>query len=221
MIGRRMFAVPTTILTVALAPMSVALTDIGVAHAAANCAPAEVVFARGRMEPPGPGQVGAAFVNALRQLRGPNIALYAVNYPADTQVDVGANDMSRRVQWLARNCPATKIVLGGYSLGAAATDLVLAVPISAFTFNAPLPKGTDQHIAAVALFGNGANWAAPITALSPTYQNRTIDLCHSDDPICNPSSPYKWRSEWQDHLAPGYINSGMVNQAAKFVAARL
>lgn len=210
-----------TVLTVGVAPMSVLLTDIGVANAAATCAPAEVVFARGRMEPPGPGQVGAAFVTALRQLRGPNIGLYPVNYPADTQVDMGANDMSRRVQWLARNCPATKIVLGGYSLGAAATDLVIAVPISAFTFNSPLPRGADQHIAAVALFGNGSNWALPITALSPTYQNRTIDLCHSDDPICNPSSPYKWRSEWQDHLAPGYIKSGMVNQAAKFVAARL
>jgi hypothetical protein len=133
--------------------------------------------------------------------------VYPVNYPADTRVDMGANDMSRHIQWMTRNCPRTRLVLGGYSLGAAATDLVLAVPISAFTFNSPLPAGTDRHVAAVALFGNGANWALPITALSPAYRNRTIDLCHSDDPVCNPSSPYKWRSEWQDHLAPGYIRS--------------
>jgi cutinase len=215
-----MLAALITTLTVVITPMAAAPSMIGAANAA-MCPPAEVVFARGRNEPPGPGQVGAAFVNALRYLRGPNISLYPVNYPADTQVDVGANDMSRHVQWMARNCPNTRIVLGGYSLGAAATDLVLAVPISAFTFNSPLPSGTDRHIAAVALFGNGANWAAPITALSPIYQNRTIDLCHTDDPICNPSSPYRWRSEWQDHLAPGYIQSGMVAQAAKFVSARL
>jgi cutinase len=215
-----MLAALITALTAMVTPMAAAPTMIGAVNAA-MCPPAEVVFARGRNEPPGPGQVGAAFVNALRYLRGPNISLYPVNYPADTQVDQGANDMSRHVQWMARNCPGTRIVLGGYSLGAAATDLVLAVPISAFTFNSPLPPGTDRHIAAVALFGNGANWAAPITALNPTYQNRTIDLCHTADPVCNPSSPYHWRSEWQDHLAPGYIQSGMVAQAAKFVSARL
>jgi len=223
-IGRRISAALITALTVMVAPTAepimLAPSMIGAAQAAV-CPPAEVVFARGRNEPPGPGQVGAAFVNALRYLRGPNISLYSVNYPADTQVDMGANDMSRRIQWLARNCPHTRIIVGGYSLGAAATDLVLAVPISAFSFNNPLPAGADQHIAAVALFGNGTNWAVPITALNVKYQNRTIDLCHSDDPVCNPSSPYRWRSEWQDHLAPGYIQSGMVAQAAKFVSARL
>ena len=207
-------------LTAVAVPMTAAPSMIGAANAA-GCPPVEVVFARGRMEPPGPGQVGAAFVNALRTLRGPNISLYPVNYPADTQVDMAANDMSRRVQLMSRKCPRTRMVLGGYSLGAAATDLVLAMPVSAFTFNSPLPRGTDRHIAAVALFGNGANWAVPITALSPTYQNRTIDLCHSDDPVCNPSSPYKWQAGWSDHLAPGYIRSGMVAQAARFVSARL
>ncbi|OLO99354.1 cutinase family protein [Mycolicibacterium porcinum] len=215
-----MSAALITVLSAVAAPMAVAPSMIGVAKAA-TCPPAEVVFARGRMEPPGPGQVGAAFVNALRTLRGPNIALYSVKYPADTQADVAANDMSRHVQWMTRNCPNTRLVLGGYSLGAVATDLILAMPIAAFTFNSPLPKGTDRHVAAVALFGNGANWAAPITLLNPTYQNRTIDLCHSDDPICNPSSPYNWRAGWQDHLAPGYIRSGMVAQAARFVSARL
>jgi len=215
-----MLAAPITALTAVVVPMTVAPGMIGAAKAA-TCPPAEVVFARGRMEPPGPGQVGAAFVNALRALRGPNISLYSVNYPADTQVDMGANDMSRHIQWMTRNCPNTRLVLGGYSLGAAATDLVLAMPISAFTFNSPLPPGTDRHVAAVALFGNGSNWAMPITALSPAYRNRTIDLCHSDDPVCNPSSPYKWRSEWLDHLAPGYIQSGLVAQAARFVSARL
>ena len=220
MICRTIVAALITTFAAVATPMVAAPTVIGAAQAA-GCPPAEVIFARGRLEPPGPGQVGAAFVNALRTLRGPNVSLYPVRYPANTEVDVAANDMSRRVQWMARNCPGTRLILGGYSLGAAATDVVLAVPMSAFTFRNPLPKGAERHIAAVALFGNGANWAAPITVLNPTYHDRTIDLCYSDDPVCNPSSPYNWRAGWQDHLAPGYIRSGLVAQAARFVSARL
>ena len=188
---------------------------------AATCPPVEVVFARGRMEPPGPGLVGDAFVKALRKKTSKTIGLYAVQYPADTQIDMGAADMSRHIQYMMATCPKTKLVLGGYSLGAAATDLVLALPFSAFAYNNPLPAGTDRYIAAVALFGNGSNWAGPIGGFSPKYAGRTIDLCHGDDPICNPGKPSTWQADWSDHLQPGYINSGMVNQAANFAAARL
>ncbi|MGB8405024.1 MAG: cutinase family protein [Mycobacterium sp.] len=188
---------------------------------AASCPPVEVVFARGRNEPPGAGLVGDAFVNSLRGKTKKTIGLYAVNYPADTQIDMGAADMSRHVQYMATNCPTTRMVLGGYSLGAAATDLVLALPVSLFAFTNPLPPGTDQHIAAVVLFGNGSNWAGPISGFNPIYAGRTIDLCHGDDPICNPSKPSTWTADFQDHLQPGYINSGMVAQAASFAAARI
>lgn len=212
-----------TIVAGALVTMVLPLTSPATSPTAeaASCPAAEVVFARGRNEPPGPGLVGDAFVNSLRGKTKKTVGVYAVNYPADTQIDMGAADMSRHVQYMATNCPNTRLVLGGYSLGAAATDLVLALPFSAFAFNNPLPQGTDQHIAAVALFGNGSNWAAPITTLNPTYQNRTIDLCHGDDPICNPSKPSTWQTDFTDHLQPGYINSGMVSQAASFAAARI
>jgi len=189
--------------------------------AAASCAPVEVVFARGRNEPVGTGLVGDAFVKSLRAKTKKTVAVYAVNYPADTQIDMGAADMSRHIQYMAANCPKTRLVLGGYSLGAAATDLVLALPFSAFAFNNPLPPGADQHIAAVALFGNGSQWAGPIATFNPIYQGRTIELCHGDDPICNPGKPSTWQANFADHLQPGYIKSGMVNQAANFVAARI
>src|ERR1700709_1767699 len=94
--------------------------------AAAACPDVEVIFARGRLEPVGAGQIGNAFVSALRQKSRKNVNLYSVVYPADTQLDGGANDMSRRVQSTAANCPNTRIVLGGYSLGAGVTDVVLA-----------------------------------------------------------------------------------------------
>lgn len=190
-------------------------------RASAACSDVEVVFARGRLEPAGAGQIGYAFVNGLRKKTGKSINLYAVNYPANTEVDIGANDMSRHIQNVANSCPSTKIVVGGYSLGAAVADVVLAVPLPIFTFRNPLPANAEQRIAAVALFGNGIQWVGPITTFNPVYRDRTIELCHGDDPICNPTDPENWQAYWPDHTAPAYINAGMVNQAVDFVAARL
>ncbi|WP_067974272.1 cutinase family protein [Mycolicibacter icosiumassiliensis] len=192
-----------------------------VAPASAACPDVEVVFARGRLESPGAGAVGNAFVSALRSKTSKYVSLYAVNYPADNQVDQGANDMSAHIQNTINGCPNTRIVPGGYSLGAAVTDVVLAVPFSAFGFNNPLPPGADEHIAAVALFGNGSQWVGPITNFSPVYNDRTIDQCHGADPICNPADPNTWEENWPQHMASAYISSGMVNEAADFVAGKL
>ncbi len=188
---------------------------------AAPCPQVEMIFARGRLESPGAGQIGNALASALRNKTGKDVDLYAVKYPADTEIDLGANDMSQRVQYMTANCPDTRLVLGGYSLGAAVTDVVLAVPIAAFGFDSPLPPGADQHIAAVTLFGNGIAWVGPISNFNPLYQERTIELCHGDDPICNPTDPNNWQDYWPDHLAPAYISAGMVNQAADFAAGRI
>jgi cutinase len=189
--------------------------------ASAACPAVEVVFARGRLESPGVGVLGNAFISALRSKTNKNIGVYAVQYPADNQVDVGANDMSAHVQSMMTNCPDTRLVLGGYSLGAAVTDVVLALPFSFFGFKNPLPDGADTHVAAVALFGNGSQWVGPITNFNPVYQDRTIDLCHGADPICNPADPDTWQNNWPAHLANAYIQAGMPNQAADFVAGRL
>ena len=189
---------------------------------AANCPQVQVAFARGRLESPGTGELGNAFISALKsKASDKNIGVYAVNYPADTEVEVGANDMSEHVQYMVNNCPKTRLVLGGYSLGAAVTDVVLAVPFSGFGFNSPLPEGTDQHVAAVALFGNGTQWVGPITNFNPVYSGRTIELCHGADPICNPADPNTWHDNWPQHLAGAYIQAGMANQAADFVAGKL
>lgn len=188
---------------------------------AQSCPDAEVIFARGRTEPPGVGSLGNAFISALRSKTNKNIDVYAVQYPADNQVDVGANDMSGRIQYMMNTCPNTRLVLGGYSLGAAVTDVVLALPFDFFGFKAPLPPGADQHIAAVALFGNGITWAGPIGNFNPVYRDRTIDLCHGADPICSPADPHTWEGNWPEHWQGAYIDAGMPNQAADFVAARL
>lgn len=198
-----------------------ALPSTAAVASAQSCPPVELIFARGRTEAPGAGVIGNALISALRNRTDKTVSLYSVQYPADTQVDIGANDMSSRIQDMAGRCPDTRLVLGGYSLGAAVTDVVLAAPIAAFGFNKPLPPGMDTHIAAVALFGNGSAWAGPITNFSPLYRERTIELCHGADPICNPADPNTWQGNWPDHAARAYVNAGMVNQAADFVAGRI
>jgi cutinase len=189
--------------------------------ASAACSDVELVFARGRLESPGAGVVGNNFVSALRSRVHRNVNLYAVRYPADTEIDIGANDMSAHVQSTINGCPNTRIVLGGYSLGAAVTDVVMAAPGPMFGFTNPLPPGADQHIAAIALFGNGTQWVGAITNFNPTYADRTIDLCHGTDPICNPADPHTWQDNWPQHAGNLYISDGMVNQAADFVAGKL
>jgi cutinase len=214
----RKFRVLSAIAALLLTAVTLAAPPLASAQA---CPEVELIFARGRIESPGAGQIGNALVSALRNKTDKNINLYAVKYPADTEIDIGANDMSNRIQHMMNTCPDTRLVLGGYSLGAAVTDVVLAVPIAAFGFKAPLPAGADRHIAAVTLFGNGIAWVGPISNFSPLYAERTIELCHGDDPICNPTDPENWQDYWPDHLAPAYISAGMVNQAADFVAPRL
>lgn len=204
-----------------MAPAVAPRSTFAIPSATAACPQVEVIFARGRNEPAGAGQIGNAFVSILRQKTDKDINLYSVGYPADNEIDVGANDMSSRIQDMAGRCPDTRLVIGGYSLGAAVADVVLAVPFGFFGFDKPLPPGMDQKIAAVALFGNGAAWVGPISNFSPLYRERTIELCHGADPICNPADPNTWENNWSDHLQPAYIQGGMVNQAADFVAGRI
>ena len=168
--------------------------------ASAACPGAEVVFARGRDEPPGVGAVGDAFVNSLRGKTRQSVGVYGVNYPANITVDTGANDMAGHVQFMAQNCPNTREVLGGYSLGAEVVDVATWGRI---------PPGVDQHVAAVALFGNGTR------NIAPAFAGKTIDQCAPGDPICGRGLV------WAAHLQPSYIGSGLVDQAAGFVAGRL
>lgn len=198
-------------LLISLAPLLQAQT------ATAACPGAEVVFARGREEPPGVGLIGDAFVNSLRAKTRVPLGEYGVNYPADVDPAKGANDMSAHVQQMAKHCPETREVLGGYSLGAVAADLVIAETKPAFGFTNPLPPGADQHVAAVALFGNGTQRVlGPVPGFSPAFAGKTVEECAPGDPICGGGDPH-----WQSHLQPSYINSGLVDQAAAFAAARL
>jgi cutinase len=184
---------------------------------AVECNDIEVVFARGTKEDPGIGRVGQAFVDNLRgMVGGRSMGVYAVNYPASYDFLAaadGANDASARIQYIANNCPNSKVVLGGYSQGAAVVDVVTSVPIPVIGFSNPLPPFAADHIAAVAVFGNpSAKIGLPLTT-SPVFGTRSIDLCNPGDPICSAGDSVPAHRS--------YGPDGTAYQAAVFVANRL
>ncbi|MET0452974.1 MAG: cutinase family protein [Mycobacterium sp.] len=198
----------------------------GVAAAEPACSAVQVVFARGTFEAPGIGETGQAFVDALNARLGANpVGVYGVDYPASLDFQAAAQgvaDASRQVQQIAATCPATKIVLGGYSQGAAvaayttfdAIPAGLALPDG---ITGPMPPEIANHVAAVVLFGTPDNWflnlvdrdAPPITVGS-LYTAKTIQLCDPGDPVCFPGG-----LDRSAHSA--YKSNGMADQAAAFV----
>ena len=186
------------------------------------CPDIEVIFARGTGAEPGLGWVGDAFVNSLRgKVGGQSVGTYAVNYPAgfdfDESAPAGAADASGRVQWMADNCPDTKLVLGGMSQGAGVIDLITVdpQPLGRFT-PTPMPAHVTDHVSAVAVFGNplrDIRGGGPLPQMSRAYGNRTIDLCGLDDPFC--STGFNLPAHFS------YVDNGMVEEAANFVAGRV
>jgi cutinase len=200
------------------------------AASAAPCPDVEIVFARGTFEPPGAGVTGQAFVDALTaRLGGRSIDVYPVNYPASLDFATAADgvvDSANKVRDTAANCPNTKVVLGGYSQGAAVVGYITEDKIpDGYTpppgIIGPMPAKAADHVAAVALFGkpssgflNGIDRDAPPITVGQRFAPRTIDLCITEDPVCSPTG--------SDNSAHGrYVDSGMADQAADFAAHRL
>ncbi|CAN5582240.1 cutinase family protein [soil metagenome] len=191
-----------------------------------SCADVEVVFARGTNEAPGVGLVGQAFVDALNsRMAGTPAGVYAVNYPASydfASSTQGVVDAAHQIESIAAVCPHTRIVLGGYSQGAAVagytvTDTVPPGYVLPGGISGPLPSDTAQHIAAVILFATPAPWVvgladheAPPMSIAPMYAAKTLQLCAPGDPICSPGG--------LDRAAHSvYAFNGMADQAADFV----
>jgi cutinase len=203
------------ILGVAVATAWVLTAVADTRHASAGpCADVEVVSARGTEEPTGPGSIGQTFIDSLRpEIPGRSLEIYAVRYPASGDYNrseaAGADDARAHAESTVANCPDTRIVLSGYSQGAAVIDLVTE----------QLPPELADHIAAVALFGNPKSALARsygggyLPVLSPLYRPKTIDLCAPGDPICSEGT-----NEAAHHL---YDQNGMTTQAAAFVAQKL
>jgi cutinase len=189
------------------------------------CPDVEVVFARGTTEDPGVGPTGQAFVDALRARLGPrSMGVYPVDYPATIDFPKaldGVRDASAHVQSTAANCPNTKIVLGGFSQGAAVAGFVTSnvIPDGAPEgVPNPMPPDIANHVAAVALFGkpNARFMGAikqPQVDVGPAYAAKTIDLCVPDDFVCSSGRDFNAHTQ--------YADTGMVDEAATFTANRV
>ena len=190
------------------------------------CPDVEVVFARGTTEEPGVGYIGQSFVDTLRQRVGAkSLDVYPVNYPATsdfpTAID-GINDAAAHVESMVATCPKTKMVLGGYSQGAAVMGFVTAnkVPDGAHPMEIPqpMPPEVADHVAAVTLFGKPSEQFMnlinqPPVTIGPLYTTKTVDLCVPNDPICAGSGDFA--AHYQ------YVETGMVEQAVDFAATRI
>ncbi|WP_255506050.1 cutinase family protein [Mycolicibacterium sp. 018/SC-01/001] len=190
--------------------------------AAQTCSDVDIVFARGTTEPPGVGWLGTAFINSVRSKVGSkSVSTYAVNYPANwdlySSVRAGGTDALAHVHATAANCPNTRIVLGGYSQGAGVVDVItIGQRVGLFT-PMPIPAEDEPHVAAIAVFGNPMrtmNGGGSLVDKSPVYGGRTIDQCATGDQYCDPGP-----SDNTAHYA--YVQNGMLDQAAAFVAGRV
>ena len=200
-------------------------TGMATATADSACSDVEVVFARGTFEAPGVGATGQALVDALNaRLGGKTVEVYGVNYPASLDFQaatVGIVDAANKIESIAASCPDTKIVLGGYSQGAAVAGYTtidnvpdgISLPDGV---TGPLPPADASHVAAVLLFGTPSDWflnlvannAPPIT-VGHLYAAKTVEMCATGDPICLPDG--------RDGAAhSSYESNGMADQAADF-----
>jgi cutinase len=95
-----------------------------------------------------------------------------------------------------RRCPNTREVLGGYSLGAVAADLVLAVTKPGFGFNNPCPGHGSTRRSGRDVRQRHRRVLGPVPDFSPAFAGKTIDQCASGDPICSNGTT------WSAHLQP-------------------
>ena len=207
--------------------------------AAQPCPDVEAVFARGTGEPPGVGGIGEPFVDSLRSAIGAkSLDVYPVNYEASSDfgdriqfaqsVVDGIKDASGHIEATAANCPKTRIVLGGYSQGAAVAGFVTSasvpagVPAEYLEFlPKPMPPEIANHVAAVTLFGKPSaewlqNYGAPAIVIGPLYAPKTDELCAPGDTICDGDpggAPSFAHAE--------YPANGMTAQAADYAASHL
>jgi hypothetical protein len=189
------------------------------------CPDAELVFARGTTEAPGLGPTGDAFLSSLRPRLGTRtMTVYAVDYPATTEFPTaldGIRDASNHIRATTAACPDTKLILGGFSQGAAVMGFVTAnvIPDGAPTgVPNPMPAEVANHVAAVALMGkpNDRFMRAinqPGVVVGPNYAGKTIDLCVPDDAICSSGTDFNAHTQ--------YAETGLTDQAAAFVAGHV
>ncbi|HET9890983.1 MAG TPA: cutinase family protein [Mycobacterium sp.] len=220
------------LLAPAVAAVSAAATFVlatAIPSAAADpCPDVQVVFARGTDDPPGLGPTGQAFVDNLHSRVGAkSFDVYPVDYPAThdwtNAGEAGVRDAGAHVVSMAHDCPNTKMVLGGYSQGAAVMGFVTSPVVPNGIDPASVPKPMDpevaNHVSSVVLFAlpneKAMNFfGEPPVAIGPLYQAKTIQVCAAEDPICADGMNFAAHDTYS-------TNAAVIDKGAAFAASRL
>ncbi|OBJ14425.1 cutinase family protein [Mycobacterium colombiense] len=195
---------------------------------AAPCPDVQVVFARGTDDPPGLGPTGQAFVDSLRpRIGAKSFDVYPVDYPAThdwtNAGEAGVRDAGAHVLSMAQSCPNTKMVLGGYSQGAAVMGFVTSpvVPngIDPVSVPKPLDPEVANHVSSVVLFAlpneKAMNFfGEPPVAIGPLYQAKTLQVCAAEDPICSDGMNFAAHDTYS-------TNAAVIDKGAAFAAGLL
>src|SRR5579884_2275801 len=214
-------------LVVAVPSVSVSVLATPVA-AADPCPDVQVVFARGTDDPPGVGPAGQAFIDSLRpRIGAKSLAVYPVNYPATYDFTnagkEGIRDASAHVISMAHDCPNTKMVLGGFSSGAAVMGFITSPAVPAGIDPETVPKPMDpevaNHVSSVVLYALPNDkmmnfFGAPPVVIGPLYQAKTITVCAPGDPICSDGGSFEVHKTYS-------TNGPVIDQGAAFAASRL
>ncbi|SDI92481.1 cutinase [Frankineae bacterium MT45] len=158
-----------------------------------RCSAGQVFVARGTLEPGPLGAIVGDPLAAVLTAHAPGrLPFRGVAYPANYffaySTSVGATALVHEVDAALAACPAQRIVLVGYSQGAAVVDDVLGWDFTQGVFGGAatsrLPAWATTHVSAVVTFGN------PLALfglhISGKYSARAKEYCAIGDPICQP-----------------------------------
>ncbi|OGM50970.1 cutinase [Aspergillus bombycis] len=148
------------------------ITENGVTQNS-GCQELTFIFARGTTEMGNMGSVvGPPVANQLASLTGNKVTVQGVDYPADAAGNAmmgasGGPKMAELIQQAKKQCPNTKVVLGGYSQGAMVVH------------NAASKVGADAISGAV-LFGDPFK----TQGVGQLAASKVKEYCASGDPVC-------------------------------------
>lgn len=203
-----------------------------------ECLPYLIVTARGTGEPQR-GQLLSPVSRAIAEARPDQAVRTDLDYPADTDVNVGASlgvrTLVAMLNLQAQACPEQKFVLLGYSQGAMVVGDALAEPEDRFvgTKADKLRPEAAAAVSAIVFYGDPRFVGAepfndgsydetrdgllprPPQALS-AFADRIRDYCVSDDFICQATT-----ADLDEAGHVEYFDNGMQQDGAAFAITRL
>lgn len=212
--SRRLVIVPAlAALLVPLAPTLAAAP----AAAAPTCADYTFIGAAGSGEGGSAGGLGGMVNSAAQafsgQVRsaGKTVAVRPIYYPAApvptgldkvggflASINTGAANTQGDVDIVLKACPATKVVLVGYSQGASAVHRALqrmgprpqVVAAGLIADPDRIPNDSTRYLGSAPRSQGMAQASAPVSGanpapLPPSVGARTVSVCNSGDPVCH------------------------------------